>query len=431
MISFFKKLWRDRRGNAILIAGAALPVLIGAAGLGTDTVQWVLWKRQLQRAADSAALAGVYAKSLGDDASTAVTTDLVNDNQAKNQFGISLKTGYPQVTFPTSTSWSYGVKVNLAIQKKLAFSSLFLSTAPTLSASATAGLIDSGDYCVVALESTTATGITVGGNTTTNLGCGAISNSRNQTSSVAANGASYSFTADPVAAVGGLPSAITGVTTLRPYHTAMPDPFANQYSTDIPPSQTCGNFVSHRTNLGTGNNPNFHLSPGCYTGFAPNGSNTYHLDPGVYYLNSTNLTLNGNDTLIGTGVTIILTGATPGNLQINGTATVQLTAPTAANCGTYSGISTCDYKNMLFIQAANAAANNGNTINGTSASKYDGAMYFPNGKLTFNGTAGDMTKCAMVVARQVVFSGNSNLQNNTTGCSAAEKVKGKEVRLVA
>jgi hypothetical protein len=37
----------------------------------------------------------------------------------------------------------------------------------------------------------------------------------------------------------------------------------------------------------------------------------------------------------------------------------------------------------------------------------------------------------MVVARQVVFSGNSRLQNNTTGCSAATKVKGKEVRLVA
>ena len=30
------------------------------AGLATDTIQWTLWKRQLQRAADSAAIAGVY-----------------------------------------------------------------------------------------------------------------------------------------------------------------------------------------------------------------------------------------------------------------------------------------------------------------------------------------------------------------------------------
>jgi hypothetical protein len=51
--------------------------------------------------------------------------------------------------------------------------------------------------------------------------------------------------------------------------------------------------------------------------------------------------------------------------------------------------------------------------------------------VNFTGTAGDETKCAMVVARQVVFSGNANFQNNTTGCVANTKVKGKEIKLVA
>ena len=204
MISFFKRLMRDPRGNAILIAGAAMPVVIGAAGLATDTTQWVLWKRQLQRAADSAALAGAYAKSQSDSASTAVATDLVNNNQAKNQSGINLSAGYPQIAYPTSPDWSYGVQVSLAIQKKLSFSSLFMATAPVVTATATAALVDAGDYCVVALEKTTAVGITVGGNSNTTLGCGAISNSRNQNSAVAANGSAYNFTADPVAAVGGL-----------------------------------------------------------------------------------------------------------------------------------------------------------------------------------------------------------------------------------
>jgi hypothetical protein len=107
-------------------------------------------------------------------------------------------------------------------------------------------------------------------------------------------------------------------------------------------------------------------------------------------------------------------------VSINGTSTVQLTAPTSG-----------DYAKMLFIQSSAAAANNGNTINGTSASKLDGAMYFPNGKVTFSGTSGDETKCAMIVARQVVFSGNANFQNNTTNCTANKKVKGKEIKLVA
>jgi hypothetical protein len=37
----------------------------------------------------------------------------------------------------------------------------------------------------------------------------------------------------------------------------------------------------------------------------------------------------------------------------------------------------------------------------------------------------------MIVARQVVFSGNANFQNNTTNCTANKKVKGKEIKLVA
>ena len=62
MIGFIKRLWRDRRGNALIMAGMTLPIVVGAAGLAVDTIQWTMWKRQLQRAADSAAFAGVYAK---------------------------------------------------------------------------------------------------------------------------------------------------------------------------------------------------------------------------------------------------------------------------------------------------------------------------------------------------------------------------------
>ena len=61
-MSFWKRLIKDKRGNALILAGAALPLVIGSAGLASDTIQWALWKRQLQRAADSAALAGTYAK---------------------------------------------------------------------------------------------------------------------------------------------------------------------------------------------------------------------------------------------------------------------------------------------------------------------------------------------------------------------------------
>jgi hypothetical protein len=427
MIAFLKKLFRDRRGNALVIAGAALPMLVGAAGLATDTIQWVLWKRELQRAADSAAFAGVYAKAMGDSANNAVTADL----SVNNHTAVGLRTGYPQVAFPTpaSSSFSNAVQVTLSIQKKLGFSSLFLANAPIITAASTAAMVDDGDFCVGAKD-TSGTPLTIGGSSTVNLGCIAISNSKS-CPAVATNGSSYSFVAPVVEAVGCLPSAITGVTTLKPHHLPFMDPYAGKYSTTVPTGMSCNNFNTHKYNVGSGPTAVKHLSPGCFTSFAPNGSDTYYMDPGVYYLDSTNFALNGNDTLIGTGVTIVLTGTTPGNLQINGTSTVQISAPNASNCGTYGGVNTCNYKNMLFIQSPNAATNNGNTINGSNASTYDGALYFPSGQVSFTGTSGNMTKCLMVVANQVVFSGNTNLQNNTTGCVAATTFKGKAIRLIA
>ena len=61
MRAFLRKIWEDKKGNSLVIAAATLPLLLGSAGLATDTIQWALWKRQLQRAADSAAIAGTYA----------------------------------------------------------------------------------------------------------------------------------------------------------------------------------------------------------------------------------------------------------------------------------------------------------------------------------------------------------------------------------
>src|SRR6187549_24673 len=96
MRNAFKKLWNNERGNMVVIAAAALPLLVGSAGLATDTIQWSLWKRQLQRAADSAALAGVYTRlqtNTADAVNAAVTTDLAINNHV----GIDLGTGYPKV----------------------------------------------------------------------------------------------------------------------------------------------------------------------------------------------------------------------------------------------------------------------------------------------------------------------------------------------
>lgn len=416
MIAFVKRLWRDKRGNALVIAAAFLPLVVGSAGLASDTIQWTLWKRQLQRAADSAAIAGVYARVNSQTVNSAVTTDLARNNHTY----ATLKVGYPQVAQPASTtSYTNAVQVTLAVQKVLGFSSFFLSTAPTITTTATAASVNDGSYCAVGLDSSTTPAVTIGGSAQVNLGCGVISDSTSPTQSFAPNGNSYNIVASPIAGAGGLPSSITGATNLQPNHLPLADPFAGLYPTDIPAGMNCQNFNQKDYNKVVNGVTERWVHTGCFNNFNP-GNQTYHLDPGVYYLNNTNFLMNGNSTMIGTGVTFILTGTNPGSLQINGTSTLQLTAPTT---GTYN--------KMLFIQSANATSANNNTVNGTNTSFYDGAMYFPKGEVIFTGTSGATTKCAMVVGFHIAFSGNTNLQNNTTGCAANKTVTGSKIRLIA
>ena len=416
MIAFTKRLWRDRRGNVLAIAGAALPLLIGSVGLATDTIQWALWKRQLQRAADSAAFAGAYSRFQDQSSTTGVTKDLTNNNH----LWVPLLSTYPQISEPADTAtFVRAVEVKLAVQQELSFSSLFMSSAPIITATARAAAIDSGNFCVVALEKTNNSGIIIQGSSIVNLGCGMISNSPSASVSVGVNGNAHNVTADPVAGAGGVPD-INGVTTEQSYHLAQPDPFENKYDTNIPPAVPCGGMSSHEVSNIAGVTT---LSPGCYSGnnqqFKFNGG-SYHLQPGVYYLNNIDFIATGG-TITGTGVTIVLTGSTPGQVQMNGNASINLTAPTT---GTWA--------KMLLTQSTNATnSTNANVINGNASSSFDGTIYFPNQELKFSGSSGAQTKCAMVVARRVNFEGNANIQNNTTGCVANSKVKGKVIRLIA
>lgn len=426
MIAFIKRLWRDRRGNALIIAGAALPLLVGSAGLAVDTIQWTMWKRQLQRAADSAAFAGVYAKVENNDnmsAAQAVDGDLAKHNST----GIQLVSGYPQVSYPTSAGYTKAVQVTIAVRKSLSFSSLFLSAAPTITATGAAALFDDGSYCVVALAET-GSALIIGGSSDVNMGCGAISNSTDPTSAVGVNGNAHNFVADPVAAVGGMPSSINGVTDLQPYNIAMDDPYAG-LSTSVPAGMSCTNFNSHIVN--NGGNPNsgndngvIDLTPGCFSTFTP-GNNTYNLQPGVYYLNNTNLNLSGQTQLTGDGVTIILTGTNPGSVTMNGNSSMSLSAPEDG-----------PYANMVLIQAPGATTGNNNTINGNNNTMLDGAIYFPRGDITFTGSSAASTQCAMVVGYTVEFTGSTNIQNELVRpdgeeCENATQVQGKKVRLIA
>lgn len=427
MKSLLKRLIRNQRGNTLIITAAAMPLLIGSAGLATDTIQWALWKRQLQKAADSAAIAGVYAKMAGQNVTNAVNYDVGYPNQTNTAGPNNNRTGYTLLSAPVvSTSPSgipsdatHGVSVTLQIQQTLPFSSMFLSSTPVITASATAAAVAAGNYCVVSLENTNYQGaISAGGNTSVDFGCGMITDSTSLDAAIAFG--SSSVRASPVAAVGGLDTTDNWAsgTTLQPFSPALPDPYGSVPTASIPSS--CPTFSDNPQSVQTipSSTPTATPVTQCYNNFTAKGNVT--LQPGTYVITG-NIDINSSATVTCNGCTFVMTNSTPANtgtLTINGGATMNLTAP---DSGTYKGI--------LFYQDRAASLNN-SKIDGNSSSFYKGAFYFPNGNVTYNGTAGLAFDCVKLVTRRVTFTGNSKLNNNCPAGWYGPEFDGYHVRLV-
>ena len=419
----FKKLWNDRRGNALIIAGAALPMLVGAAGLATDTIQWTLWKRQLQRAADSAALAGVYDR-IANDSSTSNVPNAVDDDLGRHDHtNIDLMSGFPQVDYPTGTNWTNPVRVNLALQKNLGFSSLFMSSPPVISARATAATVATGVYCVVSLVDTSATGIRATGNGDLNLGCGMITNSTSLTAAIATG--SSEVDATPVAAVGDIQDSDNwGGAELLPFTVKQPDPYAD---VDVPAFTPCkGNANRIRIS-----NQNDVIDRSADTGIQCvsdiNVNGTLRLGSATYVIDGGNFSAGAQARVSCTQCTIILTnsdGGTPtiGMVDMNGGAQMNMSAP---NSGTFDGI--------LFYQDRRApeSTTTVHKVNGNSNSLMTGAFYFPNQQLQINGTAGLNFTCAQFVSYVVEFAGNGSINNTCPGGYGDAEIMGRHVRLVA
>src|SRR5260221_13960504 len=79
-----------------------------------------------------------------------------------------------------SSNQTYAVEVTLQIQQPLPFSSLFMSAAPVIQATARAAAIGStGLACIESLDTSTSTGVTFSGGSTIEIpNCDVFSNSR-------------------------------------------------------------------------------------------------------------------------------------------------------------------------------------------------------------------------------------------------------------
>jgi hypothetical protein len=456
MLSFLSKLRRDKRGNVLILMGAAMPLLVASAGLATDTIQWALWKRQIQRAADSAAIAGVYERMRASGATGGVPAAVNKDLEYNQQTGLDLHNSIP-TTCSTGTGTALGcpadvgtdrrhqVQVTLEVQKPLTFSAMFMSDAPVIRATSTAASVPGGDeYCVIGLDRrANKTALTIGGSTTVNMGgCSAMSNSSHPSAAATNDGESANsvFVAKSLAAVGGVAySRRWTVDSYDPGTPAVQDPYGPGSTREltVPPATACTatvNSIGNGASLSDAHAPiNGVRQVVCVNGgIGVSGNNqSITLGSATYVLNGGNLNMSGNNASIScSGCTIILTNRTtptsPGNIQITG-GTLSMTPPTT---GDYRGISI--YQDRRAIDADNSAPEN--RINGGASSNVQGVIYTPGRSLSMLG-GGSITApiCLQVVGKRVEFTGNSfiKLSSLCGGYGMDPIAAGRLVRLVA
>lgn len=433
----FNRLWNDERGNMLVLAGAALPLLVGSAGLATDTIQWTLWKRQLQRAADSAALAGVYQRVQAGDLTkvqAAVTRDLAINNHTKTP----LLPSYPKVTLPADNGdMRLQVDVELALQQSLTFSSMFMSAPPVIKTTARAASVPGTDeYCVVSLEKTAKTGITGSGNGSVEMDCGMITNSPALNSAIA-KGSSI-MKASVIASVGGIQASSNWqVGKYDPYVAEMKDPFATVGPDATEMACPAYNYGSNGKPVGgsgpvplTSSTDTTNLHGGCFSSLSVGSGTTMTLPAGIYYVDGGDVDIQGK--LTGEGVTIVLTNqsdatdATIGQFKMNAGAELNLTAPTT---GEYAGIA------VYQDRRATDGPSKNNQVNGNSAAHVVGTLYFPSQELIYNGDGTTTAICTRFVTRRIIFSGNNTTSNkfakDCPGTGIPDIEGGRLVRLVA
>ena len=393
----FKQFARDKGGNVLLIAGAGMTVLVGGAGLGVDTVNWYLWKRQMQQAVDTSATAGALSLAQGHGFDSSARSELART--ANNVFVIE------RIANPPQTGAFQGqrdaVEVIATTSFILPFSSMFLDQAPVIRTRAVAGAVAVGEPCIRALAKS-GTGVEVFGGAKVDLGCPVSSNSPGGVSVDV--GGSSQLNTDLIMSVGGInygSGNIPDDATVVTYGLPVDDPLKDR-SLSI-------NAPCTENNFRVGSSETKTLEACEYkNGLRIQG--TAELKEGIYVINGGSLQVNAGATIKlapgARGVTFVLTGPGPNQvatISINGGANIDLSATTYEQNPNYAGI--------LFYQDK-MGTNRQHTINGGSNINLEGAIYMPTGDLSYNGGADQSAQCLLIVTERVRFGGSNKIANN-------------------
>lgn len=429
-INWLKRLWVNERGNVLVLGAVTLPLLMGSAGLAVDSIQATLWKRQLQRAADSASIAGARAISQGASTDTAVANDLdehidydLEENETPVITNREVTTGsFDAGAMSGDTCAARGGSVNchddavqivLETERRLPFMGLFTDAATKVNARATAAIVDDGEFCLVSLYDGTDPGITALGNPSLELKCGIATNSR-ATNALNVDG-SAQIDATSVSAVGGIEGGghYVGDAVLQPYSSAISDPFAGVPDPVLPAGCNTGTLS---ITAGTATAPVTIPNNACYASYNITGYARIATG-GRIYVNNGDIDIKGS--LVGTNTTLIMMGDDSSWTQ-NGGGKLSLTAPLT---GDYAGI-------VIFRErVADSPGGKEIKINGGADLNLQGAIYGKNTDFWIGGNGAIDSQCIQIVGRKLEFKGGGTIHNNCQN-TGTTSITSRRIRLV-
>lgn len=405
-LGWLKDLISSERGNVFVVAAAVMPLLVGSAAFAIDTIQLSVWKRQLQRAADSSAIAGAYALSLQDDTHDAVHRDL-----DKNKF--PLLSQEEEIVVGPALGYNETVRVELVATRTLPFLSVFTERPTRMVATATAALVQQGKFCMVSLYDGPDAGIDVNGNSEVNLGCGMKSNCTGAECVTA--GGSSSITATPIAAVGGLDGGgnnFNQPTVLQPHSAAEKDPFA-YLPNPTKPAEGCAGILTEETDFTD-------KAHQCFLSANVSPSATLNVPAHVETITIWGGDIDFKGDVNASGITWVMSGdnGNAGDLIINSQAKLKMSSPLDG-----------PYKGVLFYRDRRAS-NIEIKINGGAESDLTGAMYFPTSDITYAGNSTMVVKCLQMVGQKLKFRGGATIENECEG-TGADAFNQAVVRLIS
>jgi putative Flp pilus-assembly TadE/G-like protein len=387
----------SQKGQSLVFVAAALVVILGVMGLAIDMGYLRYMKRQMQSAADAAAVAAAGEIDFGDWNSAGLKAASLN-NFTNGTGGVTVNITHPPPAGDAHAGNNYFVQASISENAPTFFSKIFGINSVPMTVKAEA-VEPGGTNCIFAL-SPNGTGLSVVALAAINSACGIVVDSSSSSAITCALGATIN--ASSIGVVGNVTSFLCTVHP-TPTRIRLPnptDPLAAWAAANAPstPPGTCGTtttspYVGSNVALSISGPTPVVLRPGTYCGgirLLP-GANATFLS-GVYILKSTN---NAGASIASYGLTVDLAAAattTPYN-GVNGVMFYNYGPAGGFNftfAGAFSGTgvnfhapTSGQYEGILFFQPSTNT--NAAQIIGTPAflTTLEGTYYIPNAAVNF------------------------------------------------